>query len=106
MKTRKGKRKLSSRNSKNFLPPIHEIRFTILFGFRRKLTSKNLFENFKIAFGINTLSLVTVSEWYRRLQTGCFSVENKSCEGRLHFSTDEKNMSLVKTKIDENLKIT
>lgn len=35
------KQKLSSGYSENFLPPTHkEIKFVILFGFRRKLTPK------------------------------------------------------------------
>lgn len=105
METRK--RKISDVSSVEVPPPTQEeIRFAILFGFRRQLTPVKILHECQNAYGINAPSLVTISKWFRRFQTGHFSVEDESREGRPKSSTDDTNVALVKAKIDEDARMT
>lgn len=105
METRK--RKFSEQESVQIpLPTQQEIRFVILYGFRRNLKPVDIFNECQIAYGENAPSLVTVSKWFRRFQTGHFSVEDESREGRPKSSSDDASVALVKSKIDEDPRLT
>lgn len=105
METRK--RKISEAVSVDIpVPTQQEIRFAILFGFRRKLKPVEIFSECQTAFGVYAPSLVTISKWFRRFYSGHFSVEDEPREGRPKSATDDVNVALVKSKIDEDPRLT
>lgn len=105
METRK--RKISEAVSVDIpVPTQQEIRFAILFGFRRKLKPVEIFSECQTAFGVYAPSLVTISKWFRRFHTGHFSVEDEPREGRPKSATDDVSVALVKSKIDEDPRLT
>ena len=105
METRK--RKIAEDRSDEIPPPTQtEIRHVILFGFRRNLQPIQIFSECQIAYGTIAPSLKTISKWFRRFQTGHFSVEDEPREGRPKSSTDDVTVALVKSKIDEDPRLT
>lgn len=101
METRK--RKLAEGASHEIPPPTQtEIRFSILFGFRRKLKPVQIFDECQNAYGTYAPSLKTISKWFQRFQTGHFSVADEPREGRPKSSRDDGNVALVRAKLIED----
>lgn len=101
------KRKIDDVKSREIPPPTQqEIRFAILFGFRRELKPVQILKECQNAYGVNAPSLVTISKWFQRFQTGHFSVEDDPREGRPKSMTDDTNVALVKAIINEDPRLT
>jgi len=89
-------RKLAEGASHEIPPPTQtEIRFSILFGFRRKLKPVQIFDECQNAYGTYAPSLKTISKWFQGFQTG-------PREGRPKSSRDDGNVVLVRAKLIED----
>lgn len=105
METRKRK---SSETSLCVIPPPskEEVRYAILFGFRRKLDPQNIFKECVAAFGDYAPSIRSVYVWFKKFETGHFSITDEPREGRPKTSTDDTNVAAVKKILDEDARMT
>ena len=78
------------------VPTQQEIRFAILFGFRRKLKPVEISSECQTAFGVYAPSLVTISKWFFRFHISNFSVEDEPREGCTKSAIDDVSLALVK----------
>lgn len=79
------------------IPPTtqQEIRWVILYGFRRQLKPTQIFSECRHVYRANAPSLKTVSRWYGRFQTGYFSLEDELREDRPKASVDNRDVALM-----------
>lgn len=83
-----------------------ELRYAILYNFRRGLTYQQCFEEMKLVYGDDGPSLECVREWFLKFRSGRFSVEQAPGGGRPRTSTDDENIAAVQKLIDEDARVT
>lgn len=95
-----------SKSCQDLVLKRNEMRAILWYNFKRGLDVDACFNELKSTIGDVAPSKTTVYLWFRKFRCGHFDLEDEPREGRPKTVTDDKNVSLVAAKIEEDPSIT